>query len=85
MDDLLPAGVLRDRYCSPFVGLENCSALYIELEPLDDQRCQFMYWRGLKSAPPLECSKPRLRDLRPGDRVVFDGWKRKVRLVLVYR
>ena len=43
MDDL-PAGVTRDRYCSPNINLEKCEALYIELERLEDLRFQFMYW-----------------------------------------
>ena len=81
----LPDGVTRDRYCSPAVDLESCHALYIELEQLEDLRFQFMYWRGLNTSPPLQTDKARLRDLRPGDVVVFEGWRRVVRVVRVFR
>ena len=84
MDDL-PDGVTRDRYCSPLVNLENCHALYVELERFEDKRFQFMYWRRIDSSPQLQTNKKRMRDLRPGDIVVFEGWKRVVRLVQVFR
>lgn len=82
MDDL-PDGVTKDRYCSPRVNLENCSALYIELERFEELRFQFMYWRGLDTSPPLQMTKKRLRDQRPGD--VVAGWRRAVRVVTIYR
>ena len=83
--DALPDGVTRDRYCSPLVDLESCYALYIELEPLEDLRFQFMYWRGIDSSPKLETTKARMRDLRPGDVVTFEGWRRVVKIVQIYR
>lgn len=81
----LPPGVTQDRYCSSNINLENCAALYIELERYEEFRFQFMYWRGLNSAPKLKSDKPRMRDLRPGDVVQFDGWRRVVKIVQVYR
>ncbi len=52
---------------------------------LEDLRFQFMYWRGLNSSPTLVHHKARQRDLRPGDEVVFEGRKRIMRVVMVYR
>ncbi len=83
--DGLPDGVTRDRYCSERVDLENCHALYIELEKLEDLRFQFMYWRGLNTSPPLTSDKKRLRDLRPGDVVFFEGRLRAVRVIQIFR
>ncbi|MFN3192698.1 MAG: hypothetical protein ACE361_19455 [Aureliella sp.] len=82
----LPEGVSRDRYCSPRVSLETCEALLIELEPLSDLRFEYMFWRGLCTSPPMKSeTKPRLRDLRPGDEVVVEGFRRIVRVVKVFR
>ena len=80
MDD-----VPKDRYCSFRVTLETASAFYVELAPRDGQRTQFMFWR---TAPPPEsfsASKSRIRDLRPGDLVEYQGVVRTVLRVSIYR
>ena len=83
MDD--PPGITRDRYCSPSVTIETCYALFIVLEPLEDLRTTFMFWRNTQPTPPFKGAKPRLRDLRPGDQVVVEGWRRKIAKVEIYR
>lgn len=77
--------VPKDRYCSPHVDLESASAFYVELEPLAGMRTQFMFWRQDKPPDELQISKPRIRDLRPGDNLVFMGFRRVVRTVQIYR
>ena len=77
--------VPKDRYCSPSVDLESASAFYVELEPMAGMRTQFMFWRQDKPPSELRIDKPRIRDLRPGDELVFMGFKRIVRAVKIYR
>lgn len=79
--------VPKHQHCSPNVTLENCHAFYVELEPLEGMRYQFMFWRGAKlsEAAGLTIYKPRIRDLRPGDVVVFEKFRRTVKLVEIYR
>lgn len=63
-----PPGITRDRYCRPNVTIEDCAALFIQLEPLEDLRCDFKFWRGRTSDVSFRSSTvKRLRDLRPGD------------------
>ncbi|HBE67109.1 MAG TPA: hypothetical protein DDW52_03070 [Planctomycetaceae bacterium] len=64
MDD-----VPKDRYCSFRVTLETASAFYVELEPLEGLRTQFVFWRGDPLPESFRARKARIRDLRPGDRV----------------
>ena len=80
-----PPGISRDRYCSPNVTLETAWAVFVELERFEDHRWEFMFWRGEKLPAGLEISHPRIRDLRPGDTVVFNGWRRKVVRVEIFR
>lgn len=81
-----PPGITRDRYCRPNVTLENCAALFIQLEPLKDLRCDFMFWRGAKWDAAFRSSKVRrLRDLRPGDLVEYGGFRRLVKQVEIFR
>ncbi len=80
MDD-----VPKDRYCSSRVDLETASAFYVELEPLVGMRTQFMFWRQDKPPVGLRIFASRIRDLRPGDKVVYQGFERVVSSVQVYR
>ncbi len=80
-----PPGISRDRYCSPNVTLESAWAIFVELERFEDHRWEFMFWRGDKKSPELRIFKPRIRDLRPGDIVVFNGWRRTVVRVEIFR
>lgn len=80
-----PPGITRDRYCSPNVTLETAWAIYVELEPFENHRWQFMFWRGDPLPAGLKIDKPRFRDLRPGDTVVFGEWKRTVTKVEIFR
>jgi hypothetical protein len=77
--------VPKDKYCSCNVTLETCWAFYIELEPLDDERTAFMFWRGDKPLKGFTADKQRVRDIRPGDSVGFNGKLRKVARVQIYR
>ena len=83
MDD--PPGITRDRYCSPNVTLETAWAIFVELEPLAELRCAFMFWKGDPRPAELTIDKPRIRDLRPGDEIVMDGWRRLVVKVEIFR
>ena len=80
-----PPGITRDRYCSPNVTLETAWAIFVELEPFHDMRTAFMFWKADVLPPGLEIDKPRIRDLRPGDAVVFEVWRRTVVRVEIYR
>lgn len=80
-----PPGITRDRYCSPNVTLETAWAIFIELERFEGQRWEFMFWKGDPRPAGLLIEKPRIRDLRPGDTVVFNGWRRKVLRVEIFR
>ncbi len=75
----------KDRYCSFRVTLETASALYVELEPLAGMRTQFMFWWCDPVPDGFLAGKPRIRDLRPGDIVEFQGFKRVVIHVSIYR
>lgn len=77
--------VPEHQHCSPIVTLESCYAFYVELEPLEGMRYQFMFWRDDKRPRELTIFKPRNRDLRPGDVVVFGKLKRTVKLVEILR
>ncbi len=80
-----PPGITRDRYCSPNVTLESAWAIFVELERFENHRWEFMFWRNDKKPPGLRIFKPSIRDLRPGDTIVFDGWRRKVVRVEIFR
>ena len=80
-----PPGISRDRYCSPNVTLETAWAIYVELEPLAELRCAFMFWKDDPRPVGLIIDKPRIRDLRPGDTIVLDGWTRVVGKLEIYR
>jgi hypothetical protein len=73
----------KDRYCRSNVTIDNCSAFYVELEPLEDMRFQFMFWNCDKPPKGFSHDKARTRDLRPGDTVVFEGFRRKVKSVQI--
>ena len=77
--------VPKNRYCSPTVTLETCYAFYVELEPLEDLRTQFMFWRGDKKPGGLTIYKQRIRDLRAGDTIVFEKFRRTVARVEIFR
>ena len=81
-----PPGITRDRYCRSNVTIESCAALFIELEPLEDLRCCFMFWRGYPFDTAFQSSRiKRLRDLRPGNQVLCDGRHRTIKRVEIYR
>jgi hypothetical protein len=77
--------VPKNRYCSPNVSLENCHAFYIELEPLEGLRTQFMFWRDDKRPAGLTIFKRRIRDLRAGDTILFEKFRRTVARVEIFR
>ncbi len=57
----------------------------MELKPFEDHRWQFMFWRGDPMPEGLKIEKPRVRDLRPGDTIVFGQWCRLVLKVEIFR
>ncbi len=75
----------KDRCCSPNVTAETAWAVFVELEPFENFRTAFMFWKGDRKAPQFKSRKARIRDLRPGDVVVFEGWRRKVAKIEIYR
>jgi hypothetical protein len=81
----MDSDVSKDRYASSNVTLENCNAFYVHLEPLEGLRTQFMFWRGDRMPAGLKIFKRRMRDLRPGDQIVYNGMRRKVATVQIYR
>lgn len=80
MDD-----IPKDKYCSPNVDIANCNAFYVHLEPMGDERTAFMFWRGDKPPAGFRCWKRSIRSLRPGDPVVYNGKRRVVASVMIYR
>ena len=76
--------VPKERYAGP-VTIETCHAFYVELEPLEGLRTQFMFWRHDRRPKRLTIFKPRIRDLRPGDMIIFEGIRRRVRYVQIFR
>ena len=80
-DSDLPDGVTREQYCTQGTNLDNCHALRITIE----QTYQVMVWRD-RGQPKITCeSKPRVRDLRPGDEVKFEGRRWTVKAVEIFR
>ena len=74
----------KERYAGP-ATLETCQASYVELEPLEGLRTQFMFWRHDRRPKRLTIFKPRIRDLRLGDIFIFEGIRRLVRYVEIFR
>jgi hypothetical protein len=56
--------VPQDRYCRPNVTIDDYSAFYVELEPLEDMRYQFMLWDCDKPPKGFRHDHPRTRDPR---------------------
>ncbi len=82
----LPPGVTRSRDISQDVNLDNCHAIQFYIEPEGDGAASsLIVWRdGPKHTRPLDKSK-RLRDLRPGDPLLFKGRTLTIREVEIYR
>ena len=82
----LPPGVTRSRDICREVNLDNCHAIQFYLEPEGDAAAStLIVWRdGPKHTRPLDKSK-RLRDLRPGDALLFKGRTLTIREVEIYR
>ncbi len=82
----LPPGVTRSRDIFQDVTFDNCHAIQFYLEPEGDAvASSFIVWRdGPKHTRPLDKSK-RLRDLRPGDALLFKGRTLTIREVEIYR
>ena len=82
----LPPGVTRSRDIFQDVTFDNCHAIQFYLEPEGDAAASsLIVWRdGPKHTRPLDMSK-RLRDLRPGDALLFKGRTLTIREVEIYR
>ena len=82
----LPSGVLRDRYCSPYVTLENCTAVTIELDEVGQLQTTYRFWRTDQKRIRVRCrSRRRIRDLRKGDVISVEGKRRTVRSITIFR
>lgn len=79
-------GITRDRYASPTVTIETCHAIRFYFQPgPDGSERVAIVWRDSPSrVRPVESGK-RLRDLRPGDRVLFNGNEETLIAVEIYR
>ena len=82
----LPTGVSRSRDISQEVTLDNCHAIQFYFEPEGDAAASsLIVWRdGPKHTRPLDKSK-RLRDMRPGDVLFFNGRTLTIRQLEIYR
>ncbi len=82
----LPDGVTRSPEIGRHVTLENCHALQFRLQSRGGEASRsIIVWRDRpKHVRPVDPRK-RLRDMRPGDRVVFIGKEETVVAVEVYR
>ena len=82
----LPPGVTRSQDITADITLDNCHAIQLYFEPQGDASASsLIIWRdGPKYTRPLDKSK-RLRDLRPGDAVVFKGRTLIIFEVEIYR
>jgi hypothetical protein len=86
MDENLPDGVMRERYVSKSVTLENCQAIRFYFDPpIGSVEHSVIVWRNRPAKmKPLETVK-RLRDLRPGDKVIVNGKTETMIAVEIYR
>ena len=82
----LPPSVTRSRHISQDVTLDDCHAIQFCLEPDGDAAASsLIVWRdGPKHTRPFDKSK-RMRDLRPGDALLFKGRTLTICGVEVYR
>ena len=82
----LPDGVTRSKDIANDVTLDNCHAIQLHFDPQGDATASsLIVWRdGPKHTRPLDENK-RLRDLRPGDAVVFKGRTLTICQVEIYR
>ncbi len=79
-------GVERERYCNPHTTLENCHALQLYFKPyLLQLRRSVIVWRGRTKHTRLAEPSVRLRDLRPGDYVIYCGQQERLTRVEIYR
>jgi len=69
--------------CTPTQTLENAYALQFQLAPPEPWRSLIVWRDGPKPFKPVE--KRRLRDLRPGDTVIYQGRRETICAVEIYR
>lgn len=81
----LPPGVIRDEYARSDVNLENCELVQFCMRDKRGSITSINVSRhGLRLVHP-EKRHSRIRDVRPGDYVVFLGDRRLIVEVVVYR
>lgn len=84
--ETLPNGVTKDHYCSPRVTLETCNAIFIQLVPISDLRCFYMFWKDdIERTRVASRTRQRIRDLRPGDLISIEGFQRQIETFTIYR
>ena len=69
--------------CNPTQTLDTAHALQIQLAPSEPWRSVIVWRDGVKPLKPVQ--KKRLRDLRPGDAVIYQGRQETIQAVEVYR
>ena len=84
MDNDLPNGVTREQHCPSHINLDNCSAISFSFKLEGEARGQAVISRtSTIEFKPVD--KDRVRDVRPGDRVIIEGVERVIDLVEVFR
>ena len=83
--DLLPEGVTRSQHAISSLTLDTCHTLKFALQTEPPSSRELIVWRdGPKYTRPDERGK-RIRDLRPGDVVIFQGKREVIVGLEIYR
>lgn len=72
-----------NEHCNPNQTIETAHAILFRLAPPDPWRGVTVWREGQRWLRPV--TKPRIRDLRPGDEVLFRGQQETIYAVEVYR
>jgi hypothetical protein len=75
--------VILNEQCNPRQTLDSAHALQFRLAPPQPWRSVIVWRDGHKPIRPL--TKKRLRDLRPGDVVTYEGQRETIYAVEIYR
>ena len=81
----LPSSITRDRDARSDVTLENCHIIKFEFSADHGSIERVNVWRHEPFILRPLRNVDRIRDVRPGDVVLLDGRRRRVRRVIVYR
>lgn len=76
--------ISRNQHCPEWSTLENCRCIKFELQADDQTRSEVIISETSK-LDFRQVEKKRIRDIRPGDRVILEGVERVVIDVSFYR